>query len=508
MSQQITSFFNHVNVNKRKVAVSTEDTDRENVPTNNKRQPAEPDNNNNIEQTVTASLKTVKKWEKEFQIPIGYEQSRTGEVVTKIWCEICTKYSTDRSSSLVTGLSRVKKESLGYHVKSTSHERAVAAKLAKELKDQNEITPLEKGSAKRNREAQELAEIMDDHFLKPAKCNGTRWVEHKLLAVSKLLHNWFIIVSHMSNYAEDNTNRGEDRAKAKGIIQKLCQYKFVFYLYFLKDILSEVSRISLTFQRDDINVSSAVTVLQAANATLNDMINNPGAQLLQFDNDVIDNKFHDFTLKNPIERAVLKEQLRRIILGIIDCIQTRFENLHTDELFRACHVFDHKNWPDLNAGDALAQYGLAEIQQIVEHFRPLLQGCDTVAALREWVDLKAYICRNRHFVDVHPLALFQRISVEDSQMNNFQNILKIIHLTSCYPLSNAACERVFSTMKRIKSDWRCRLNNNTLNTLMRINMNEKAFSLDVFEPRPFVTRWWFNGQKSKRPHTVPYGPNQ
>nr|XP_022291237.1 zinc finger protein 862-like isoform X4 [Crassostrea virginica] len=349
---------------------------------------------------------------------------------------------------------------------------------------------------------------MDDHFLKPAKCNGTRWVEHKLLAVSKLLHNWFIIVSHMSNYAEDNTNRGEDRAKAKGIIQKLCQYKFVFYLYFLKDILSEVSRISLTFQRDDINVSSAVTVLQAANATLNDMINNPGAQLLQFDNDVIDNKFHDFTLKNPIERAVLKEQLRRIILGIIDCIQTRFENLHTDELFRACHVFDHKNWPDLNAGDALAQYGLAEIQQIVEHFRPLLQGCDTVAALREWVDLKAYICRNRHFVDVHPLALFQRISVEDSQMNNFQNILKIIHLTSCYPLSNAACERVFSTMKRIKSDWRCRLNNNTLNTLMRINMNEKAFSLDVFEPRPFVTRWWFNGQKSKRPHTVPYGPNQ
>ena len=106
MSQQITSFFNHVNVNKRKVAVSAEDTDRENVPTNNKRQPAEPDNNNNIEQTVTASLKTVKKWEKEFQIPIGYEQSRTGEVVTKIWCEICTKYSTDRSSSVGNRIKR------------------------------------------------------------------------------------------------------------------------------------------------------------------------------------------------------------------------------------------------------------------------------------------------------------------------------------------------------------------------------------------------------------------
>lgn len=84
-----------------------------------------------------------------------------------------------------------------------------------------------RGSAKRNREAQELADIMDEHFLKPAKCNGTRWVEHKLLAVSKMLRNWSVLVSHMSNYAEDNTNRGEDRAKAKGIIAKLCQYKFV-----------------------------------------------------------------------------------------------------------------------------------------------------------------------------------------------------------------------------------------------------------------------------------------
>lgn len=35
-----------------------------------------------------------------------------------------------------------------------------------------------RGSSKQNREAQELADIMDEHFLKPAKANGTRWVEH------------------------------------------------------------------------------------------------------------------------------------------------------------------------------------------------------------------------------------------------------------------------------------------------------------------------------------------
>ena len=61
-----------INVNKRKAA---EDWDGDSGPTNNRRQP-KPDNNNNnnIDQTVTTLLKTVKKWEKEFQIPIGYEQ--------------------------------------------------------------------------------------------------------------------------------------------------------------------------------------------------------------------------------------------------------------------------------------------------------------------------------------------------------------------------------------------------------------------------------------------------
>ena len=45
-----------------------------------------------------------------------------------------------------------------------------------------------------------------------------------------------------------------------------------------------------------------------------------------------------------------------------------------------------------------------------------------------------------------------------------------------------------------------------MNNVMRINMGGK--SIDNFEPRPFVNRWWFNGQKTKRPNTVPYGPNQ
>lgn len=92
-----------------------------------------------------------------------------------------------------------------------------------------------KGSAKRNKEAQDIADLMDEHFLKPSlasKANGTRWVEHKLLAVTKLIANWKIMIMHIMNYAEDVTNQAADRAKAKGIIAKMLQYKFIWYLYF------------------------------------------------------------------------------------------------------------------------------------------------------------------------------------------------------------------------------------------------------------------------------------
>ena len=51
-----------------------------------------------------------------------------------------------------------------------------------------------KGSAKRFKEAEDIAELLGEHFLKPEKANGTRWVDHKLRATAKLIENWPIIV--------------------------------------------------------------------------------------------------------------------------------------------------------------------------------------------------------------------------------------------------------------------------------------------------------------------------
>ncbi|KAL5019633.1 hypothetical protein ScPMuIL_002525 [Solemya velum] len=257
-----------------------------------------------------------------------------------------------------------------------------------------------KGSAERNKEASDIAEIMEEQFLKPDKANGTRWINHKLRAITKLLLNWKVLIIHLGNYAEDNTNKGEDRAKAKGIIRKLRQYKLLWYLHFMKDLLNEVAKISLLFQREDINISSAVTKLQSSMVILRNLMDNPGEHQQEFTGEIQGDEYREHTLLNVLQQATLEPERRRIIQELIDCLEARFENLHHDPLFLACRVFDHKTWPGIQDQQALLQYGAEDIKNLFQHFSVLLTNanCDQQEALSEWNDLKLHVSRNGHSV--------------------------------------------------------------------------------------------------------------
>ena len=347
------------------------------------------------------------------------------------------------------------------------------------------------GSSKRNKEAKDIADIMEEEFLKPEKVNGTRWIDHKLRAASKLLRDWLVLIVHLQNYSEDVSNSGADRAKAKGIIKRMLQYKFVWFISVLKDMLNELSKVSLVFQREDINTSSAVTKLQAAEIELRSQMDNPGQSLTEFINGLTNDQgkymYKDHELKNYVEDQCLERQKRMILQSMIDCLHSRFESLNQDQNFLVCHAFDHKNWPNDQA--ALVIYGRDEVRHVYQHFHPVLQNCcDIDQAMQEFTELKLSVSRNAEYRNKHPLYVWKSVSEIDEGRDEFQNIMKIIHLTSVYPLSNASCERSFSAMKRIKSDWRCRLATPTLDQLMRITL--AGPDLLHFDAQPVVHRWW------------------
>lgn len=354
-----------------------------------------------------------------------------------------------------------------------------------------------KGSAKRNKEVAEVAEIMEEHFYKPEKANGTRWVDHKLRSAAKLIANWKLIVIHLQSYIEDKSNKAEDRAKGKGILKKVMEYKLIWFLHFMRDLLNEIAKLSLLLQREDVTLPSIMIKVRSVQLALSEMMDNPGCNLQRFQEELNGAVYKEHTLTHVVAQNALTQERRRITQELRDCLDSRFSSLQ-EPIYKSCNIFDHRNWPDEEA--ALVQYGRNELQVITDHFQHILNncGCDVDAAFSEWTELKLHVKNNPHFRVLHPLSLWQRISQEDVERNNYSNIMKVIHLTSVYPLANASCERGFSTMKRVKSDWRCTLGNDTMDMLMRVKIEGPKKQAD-YHPRAAVNRWWMSGQRQRRP---------
>lgn len=60
-----------------------------------------------------------------------------------------------------------------------------------------------KGSCQRHKAAEEVIDITDEQFLEPEKANGTRQVDDKLRAVTKLVKYLKVTIIHLMDYGED-----------------------------------------------------------------------------------------------------------------------------------------------------------------------------------------------------------------------------------------------------------------------------------------------------------------
>ena len=65
-----------------------------------------------------------------------------------------------------------------------------------------------------------------------------------------------------------------------------------------------------------------------------------------------------------------------------------------------------------------------------------------------------------------------------------------------FPVSNAKVERGFSTMKRVKTDWRCSLGETVLDTIMRISI--EGPELSKFDPQKAVESYFSTPRRPKR----------
>ena len=127
---------------------------------------------------------------------------------------------------------------------------------------------LYKKAPKKLRQLKEIHEMyklgMDftEGGIRPKKCNGTRWISHKLSAMKMCLDKWGIYMQHLESLCEDKSVIAKDRAKLlKGYLKDWRNSKMPLLLAMCIDLLEIPSKLSLAMQDEKIDTVNAINCL-------------------------------------------------------------------------------------------------------------------------------------------------------------------------------------------------------------------------------------------------------
>lgn len=84
-----------------------------------------------------------------------------------------------------------------------------------------------------------------------------------------------------------------------------------------------------------------------------------------------------------------------------------------------------------------------------------------------------------------------------------ENLFSLVDLILTIPAHSVECERGFSQMKRVKTDWRNQLTSTALTSTLRILM--EGPSIKEFDPLPAIIFWNSVAKRVRRPFQPPYG---
>ncbi len=354
-------------------------------------------------------------------------------------------------------------------------------------------------SPKRMRDLKALADIMEEDIPKPQKANGTRWLQHKQRACDSLIKGYSVIVAHLENCAEDQCTPKKDQAKPKGFLRQLKSGKFVLYLLMFSELLRPFAQLSLCLQQDSVALLQIQTILDNFYSQL-ETERPVTSQYQQLISAAKSQKTLQFKGVEPkmekLNMEKITEDESALISDIQDCVRDRFGDLNDNPVLGSLRILDTRTWPGEKA--ELKNFGHTEMNLVCDHFSILLEKnkVDVTKVGEEWDDLKVFWLRNLSHLSHSEMWKTFLANYRDTYPN-LSHIITILHLM---PASNAKVERAFSTMGRVKSDYRNRLGEEILDHLMRISI--EGPQLDVFDPKPIVKDFF---QKTRRPDIVPYG---
>ncbi|KAF3841518.1 hypothetical protein F7725_007380, partial [Dissostichus mawsoni] len=323
-----------------------------------------------------------------------------------------------------------------------------------------------RNSANRTAVLQAAAECLGLDNLKVKEVKDTRWLS-QAMAVSNLQRNLTAVLAALAEETEH-----KKCPTAKGLYGFLATYRFVASVYLQADVLPHISRLSRLFQKENVNflaLKVQVPVTMACLRAIKDAGDHqpPGSFLSKLHAD-LDNPaglgaysivHEEERNKRGTRKGLTREELwarfrSQVCDGLLESLERRFQNL---DLLGAFHALS----PQAATGDE------ANLQLLAGKF--LQADCNEV--LQEWSSFKQQLIVGP-FKDLDQQQVMQELASEVGEWGLlYPSLSKLAAIGLTIPVSSVNCERDFSTLNRVKTDLRNRLQGEHLATCMRLSIN-------------------------------------
>ena len=314
---------------------------------------------------------------------------------------------------------------------------------------------------------------------RPKRASGTRWISHKVAALETIIDKYGIYMTHLQELSVDTSYSRNEINKFRDYFDKWSYGRVPLLISLFLEILSPAKILSKGFQEQDIDVVKTVDYLKRANrqfARIKDKEYYELPSVKRFMSKV-ETSDHGVTTFNGIEMkdfenalGVLEVSKNEIVELIEDAITVRLIDSDSEINKISALVLNTEAWPASQNDDEFLH---KEIQKACEIFEIPLQRAGYSATsseiLEQWRSLTEYATTYLNITKFKYRKVWKLIFAS-SRAKEWKDILLLVELLFCFPISNAAVERFFSLLNRVKTDGQASLGNTRLNSLLRICM--------------------------------------
>ena len=328
----------------------------------------------------------------------------------------------------------------------------------------------------------EPAEMPRKGGTRPLRACGTRFITHKVAALERMMDRFGAYISHLIAMTEDPSVKPADKEKMKAYVKKWQDSKVLLGCAFFHDLLKSVATLCKVLQEDELCVVRAIEAVFKTKQALDKLktvefeqlpsVKKVLARVQEEENG--SNHYQRIELKAH-DRALtyLKSHYKEWIEAVEKCLRERMRSQDTELLTHAMTLLATNGWERSES----ASFGYAALDTVCERFQVPLENASVDLSLvqEEWDDMvgygKQYLNLVREDYKVIWWKLFNAVDAK-----GWTNVLAIIELLFCLPMANGRLERVFSQLKLIKNDRRTCLKEDTLDQLVRINVEGPPLS--------------------------------